>query len=91
MIKIYIELIFDMKGLSKPLNVLQILLSQVINKIIQFDPDLRILKCKAEVRKSNTGFAADVSLVLKKIHKFIKFIKYYFYEIKIKGNKGRRV
>ena len=58
------------------------MLSQVIDNLTQFNPDLRILKYEAEVRKSNAGFVAEVSLVLKEDPNFVKFIKEYFFRLK---------
>ena len=41
-------------------STLQAFLSQVVDKIAQFDPDLKVRKYKVEVLKSNAGYAAEV-------------------------------
>ena len=40
-----------------------------------FNPDLKLLKYKTEVIKSNAGYAAEVSLVIKEVPNFIKFMR----------------
>ena len=71
--------------------MLQIFLIQVVDKLIQFDLDLRMLKYKVEIKKSNAGFTAEVSLILKEVPNFVKFMKEYFFKIKIKRKEYRRV
>ena len=66
-------------------------MSQVVDKIAQFDPNLKVVKYKVEVLKLNTEYAAEVLLLIKEILNFIKFIREYFFEIKTKGKEGRRV
>ena len=58
---------------------------------MMFDPDLKILKYKVEVIKSNTGYVAEVSLVMKEVPNFVKFMREYFFEIKTKDNNRGRV
>ena len=63
----------------------------MIDKLTMFDPDLKIIKYKAEVIKSNTSYAAEVSLVMKEVPNFVKFMREYFFEIKTKGKDRGRV
>ena len=40
-----------------------------------FDPDLKVVKYKVEVLKSNVRYAVEVLLLMKEIPNFVKFIR----------------
>ena len=43
------------------------------------------------VTKVNIGFKVDKVDVIKEVLLFVKFMRDYFFKVKTKGNKGRRV
>jgi len=89
--KTYAELTFDINGSAKSSTTLQALLIQIVDKLAQFDPNLKVAKYKAEVLKSNAGFAVELLLVLKEVTNFVKIMRDFFFEIKTKGKDGGRV
>ena len=44
-----------------------------------------------ELKKSNAGYRVELSLVMKEVPTFIKYIKEFFHEVRAKGKEGGRV
>ena len=76
--KTYTELTFDINGSSKPSTALQAFLMQIVDKLTQFDPNLKVARYKVEVLKSNAGFAVELLLVLKEVPNFVKIMGDFF-------------
>ena len=82
---------FNINGSAKPSTALQAFLIQIVDKLAQFDSNLKVAKYKAEVLKSNARFVVELSSVLKEVPNFVKTMRDFFFEIKTKGKDGDRV
>ena len=51
---------------------------------------MSIVKYKAEAKKFNAGYRVDLSLVMKELPTFIKYMKEFFHKVKTRGKDGGR-
>jgi len=89
--RIYMKISVIVGGLSKSTNTLIVLLIQIVDKLQKLNPEVRIVKYKVELKKSNTGYGVELSLVMKEVPTFIKYIKEFFHKVRTKGKEGGRV
>ena len=66
------ELLFDVKGLSKPSQALTIQLIRIIEKTQQLEADFRVLRYDTEEQKNKAGVAAIPQQIMKEVLTFIK-------------------
>ena len=63
------------------MSELATILTQIVEKLQQFNPKVRITKYEAEIHKSNAGYGVKLSLIMKDIPIFIKQLREFFYEV----------
>jgi len=85
------ELTFDVKGSNKPIQVVMIILTQFVDRLNRLEPEAKIIKYKAEIKKINVGVVVDKSKIIKEVPSFIRFMREYFHNICTKGKSGERV
>ena len=68
----YCKLLFEVQGLSKPTQVVQILLIRIVDKAQQFEAQFHMVKYLVSTQKNNVGVAVKLDQLMKEVPIFLK-------------------